>query len=47
MMTVRRGFPMFIEFDKFLVNLYRNRPPGKTIASLYPEIIAWFEKNNP
>lgn len=47
MMTVRRGFPMFTEFDKFLVNLYRNRPPGKTIAALYPDIIAWFEKNNP
>ncbi len=46
MMTGRRGFPMFEAFDKFLVNLYRNRAPGKTVADLYPQIIAWFEKNN-
>ena len=46
MMTNRRGFPMFAQFDKFLVNLYRTRPPGTTIADLYPQIIAWFEKNN-
>jgi hypothetical protein len=46
MMTNRRGFPMFTEFDKFLVNLYRTRPAGTTIADLYPQIIAWFERNN-
>jgi hypothetical protein len=46
MMTTRRGFPMFEAFDKFLVNLYRNRPAGTTIADLYPQIIAWFERNN-
>jgi len=46
MMTNRRGFPMFAQFDKFLVNLYRTRPPGTTIADLYPQIITWFEKNN-
>jgi len=46
MMTNRRGFPMFTEFDKFLVNLYRTRPPGTTIDDLYPQIIAWFERNN-
>jgi hypothetical protein len=37
---------MFTEFDMFLVNLYRNRPAGTTIADLYPQIIAWFERNN-
>lgn len=46
MMTERRGFPMFAAFDKFLVNLYRNRPSGSTVADLYPQIIAWFERNN-
>ena len=46
MMTHRRGFLMFTEFDKFLVNLYRTRPAGTTIADLYPQIIAWFERNN-
>ncbi len=34
------------EFDRFLVNLYRNREPIQTIADLYPQIIEWFEKNN-
>ncbi len=46
MMSHRRGFPMFAEFDRFLVNLYRTRPAGTTIADLYPQIIAWFERNN-
>ncbi|HEX2269848.1 MAG TPA: DUF4932 domain-containing protein [Pyrinomonadaceae bacterium] len=46
MMTMRRSFPMFAEFNKFLVNLYRTRPAGVTIADLYPQIIAWFERNN-
>ena len=46
MMTNRRGFPMFATFNKFLVNLYRTRPAGTTVADLYPQIIAWFERNN-
>lgn len=46
MMTERRGFPQFGAFDKFLVDLYRNRKPGQTVADLYPQIIEWFEKNN-
>ena len=46
MMTARRGFPMFAAFDKFLVSLYQSRPAGTTIADLYPQIIAWFEKIN-
>ena len=46
MMTQRRGFPRFAVFDAHLLNLYRQRPPGTTVASLYPQIIAWFEKEN-
>jgi hypothetical protein len=26
--------------------VYRNRPPGGTLAGLYPQIIEWFEKHN-
>lgn len=46
MMVQNRGFLQFAVFNKFLVNLYRTRPAGKPIAELYPQIIAWFEKNN-
>lgn len=46
MMTTGRGFPQFKAFDRFLVDLYRNRRPGQTVADLYPQIIEWFEKNN-
>ncbi|HEX8195837.1 MAG TPA: DUF4932 domain-containing protein [Pyrinomonadaceae bacterium] len=46
MMTKSRGFPMFEAFDKFLVDLYRNRKSNQTLADLYPQIIEWFEKNN-
>nr|ART39466.1 J336 [uncultured bacterium] len=46
MMTERRGFPQFAAFDKVLVDLYRNRKPGQTVADLYPQIIEWFEKEN-
>ena len=46
MMTKGRGFPKFTEFDKFLVDLYRNRQQNQTVADLYPQIIEWFEKNN-
>jgi Domain of unknown function (DUF4932) len=43
MMTKRRGFPQFTDFDRFLVERYRRRKAGVTVADLYPEIIAWFE----
>ncbi|HJQ70802.1 MAG TPA: DUF4932 domain-containing protein [Blastocatellia bacterium] len=46
MMTRGRGFPQFEAFDRFLVDLYRGRKPGQTVADLYPQIIEWFEKNN-
>jgi len=46
MMTERRGFPQFKALDTFLLDLYRNRKPGQTVADLYPQIIEWFEKNN-
>jgi hypothetical protein len=47
MMTQRRGFPQFEKLDKFLIDLYKNRKTGQTLADLYPQIIEWFEKNNP
>jgi hypothetical protein len=37
-----RGFPQFPAFNAFLVDLYRRRPPGTTIADLYPTIVDWF-----
>jgi hypothetical protein len=46
MMVRNRGFLQFEQFDKFLVNLYRSRGAGKTVADLYPQIIVWFERNN-
>lgn len=46
MMSERRGFLKFREFDKFLIDLYANRKKGKTLSDLYPQIIEWFEKNN-
>ncbi|WP_128545758.1 DUF4932 domain-containing protein [Larkinella soli] len=44
-MTKYRGFKRFTEFDRFLVDLYRNRKPGTTVADLYPQIVAWFVQN--
>lgn len=46
MMVNGRGFPEFAAFDAFLVDLYRNRSPGQTVADLYPRIIEWFESEN-
>ncbi|HYF29861.1 MAG TPA: DUF4932 domain-containing protein [Chitinophagaceae bacterium] len=45
-MTRGRGFPQFEHFDKFLIDLYRNRAQGQTIADLYPKIIEWFASVN-
>jgi hypothetical protein len=42
---IRRGFPRFPEFSAFLVDLYRNRG-GRSLADLYPDIIAWFDARN-
>lgn len=46
MMTQSRGFPRFAAFDAHLIELYRNRPPGTTVADLYPRILEWFEAEN-
>jgi len=46
MMTGRRGFPRFAAFDAFLVDQYRHREAGRTVADLYPRIIEWFEREN-
>jgi Domain of unknown function (DUF4932) len=40
-MTKGRGFKKFTEFDKYVVDIYRNRKPGQTVADLYPQIIDW------
>ncbi len=42
-MSERRGFTQSPRFHRFLVELYRNRPPGATVAGLYPGIVEWFE----
>lgn len=44
MMVQSRGFRRFREFDTFLIDLYRHRPPGSTVADLYPQILDWFER---
>jgi len=41
-----RGFPQSPAFNAFLVELYRNRPPGTTVEALYPQIVEWFEKHD-
>jgi hypothetical protein len=46
MMTKGRGFPQFAAFDAFLIDLYRHRKAGQTVADLYPRIIEWFEERN-
>lgn len=46
MMTGTRGFPRFRAFDAFLVELYRRRAAGQTVADLYPRIVEWFEMEN-
>jgi hypothetical protein len=43
-MMVRRGFPRFPAFSRWLTARYAARRPGETVASLYPEIIGWFER---
>ena len=36
-----RGFKKFRDFNRFLLNLYRNKSSNETIPSLYPHIINW------
>lgn len=36
-----RGFIKFPEFNKMLLNLYKNRKNNETVADLYPEVIKW------
>lgn len=45
-MVKGRGFLKFEEFNQFLVETYRNRKEGATVAALYPQIIEWFNNNN-
>jgi len=44
-MQNRSGFKKFDAFNTFLIDLYQNRPPNKTLADLYPQIITWFAQN--
>jgi len=46
LMTERRGFLRFGTFNQFLLELYKDRRPGQTVADLYPRIIAWFDSEN-
>ncbi len=41
-----RSFIRFKQFNRFLMDIYRKRGNGTTIADLYPQIIEWFEENN-
>lgn len=40
-----RGFRRFGAFNQFLVDLYKKRKPGQTVADLYPAIVTWFLDN--
>jgi hypothetical protein len=46
MMVRNRGFAAFEAFNAFLMDSYRERPPGVTLADMFPEIIAWFDRHN-
>jgi len=43
-MKKRRGFTKFPEFNTYVVQLYRDRKEGVTIADLYPQILDWCSK---
>jgi hypothetical protein len=43
-MVEYRGFPRFAEFSAFLRERYIDRPPGATLADLYPELVEWFNE---
>ena len=40
-----RGFPRFAAFDQ-LSSWHWARKPNQTLSELYPQIIAWFERDN-
>jgi hypothetical protein len=44
-MAKGRGFKKFDVFNRHLVQLYKSRKEGETIADLYPKIVAWFKEN--
>lgn len=43
-MEERRGFSRFAGFNKEFVRLYKARNKGETVASLFPKILDWCEK---
>lgn len=40
-----RGFKKFGIFNQYLIQIYKTREKGQTIADLYPLILKWFEEN--
>ncbi|HEY8928188.1 MAG TPA: DUF4932 domain-containing protein [Mucilaginibacter sp.] len=46
LMVNHRKYLQFKAFDEMLLELYRNRTPGKTISDLYPDIINWCKQHN-
>lgn len=45
-MINNRSFLRFGEFNSFLMDLYKTRDSGQTLAAMYPRIIEWFGRNN-
>lgn len=45
-MVDARKFVNYKAFNKAVLNLYKNRAEGTTLADLYPEIIRWIENYN-
>lgn len=41
-----RGFTNFEAFNQYLIKVYKNRPDGKSLAELFPEIISWYEEQS-
>ena len=44
-MVEGRGFKKFAEFDQYLIQIYKNREKGQTVADLYSKIVQWFVDN--
>ena len=40
-MTESKGFKKFKEFNGYLVELYKNRKSGESLAALYPRLVSW------
>lgn len=47
MMTERRGFTKYKDFNRKLMQLYANREAGQKIPDLYPKILEYFKTSVP